>query len=475
MKFNEVIVEGVSEYDPKVMAGRKKAMKEAIKSVFKNDDFEIEESGHGVAFKVKSHKEDVKSDQMSKMLKDALESNKIFSDFGYSIQPTPDNCGIIVKHFFTSANKKYNEMWVNHKKHDTKEPLREELALSKADKKVILAFIEKQKASSKKFESTGERLDGLWMGGRDIAHWNGDKIFLTPDNGGKMLQTVQRFIKKNTVPSMLDSGESSKTEKKTVEESLDPKKLKQGTRLTAKVDFNFAGKNGRKVNVKTGDTFITTIPAHSIKDGVVQIDREKTAKIGLGYFFKLDDIEKFFSVEGQTDESLSEGITNQQRQVFVDIGVEILRNLTKNHPNEELTNVDDGVYALRKVMPKLYLPKDNPNYKAIEKYLPAKFDKGLFDNGDKNPDDSLWMSMDDSHHNTVFKQAAAKYLKMYGDSEVNESGGGVLSQALPIIARMSEQDIKEYENDLPLAAWSKEELKVVHAAVIKRKKQLGMK
>jgi len=71
----------------------------------------------------------------------------------------------------------------------------EDTRLSKGDQKVIRAFADKKKATSKKLDSDGTRLDGTWMGGRGIAEWKGGKIH-TKDLGSRSAQTVQKALRK---------------------------------------------------------------------------------------------------------------------------------------------------------------------------------------------------------------------------------------------------------------------------------------
>jgi len=78
--------------------------------------------------------------------------------------------------------------------------LNEDLTLSKSDKQIIMKFLDKKSGSNNKFFSDGDTLEGLWMGGKDIAYWVSGKIEMGQlDSRSK--QTVQRFIKK-TAPSM---------------------------------------------------------------------------------------------------------------------------------------------------------------------------------------------------------------------------------------------------------------------------------
>ena len=51
------------------------------------------------------------------------------------------------------------------------------------------------------------------------------------------------------------------------------------------------------------------------------------------------------------------------------------------------------------------LPENNPNYKNTKEFMPSSYDKELFDNGDQNTYDSLWMSMKDTAQDVVFKHA----------------------------------------------------------------------
>ena len=82
------------------------------------------------------------------------------------------------------------------------EMLAEGLKLKKSDAKVIDAFLDKKSASSKKLDSTGNSLDGLWMGGKGIARWVGGKIQFA-DLGSKAAQTVQRAIRKKAPKNWL--------------------------------------------------------------------------------------------------------------------------------------------------------------------------------------------------------------------------------------------------------------------------------
>lgn len=106
---------------------------------------------------------------------------------------------------------------------------------------------------------------------------------------------------------------------------------------------------------------------------------------------------------------LSEGISNDQRKIFVNYAVEILGNLKKAYP--KVSDKDQYLFTLRHIMQNMSLPDDNPNYKNSLEFLPKQFDKELFDNGDKNPYDSVWMRLKTAGHETVYRQAINKFFK----------------------------------------------------------------
>lgn len=70
-----------------------------------------------------------------------------------------------------------------------------DLRLGKKDQAVIGAFLDRKPLEGLKLSTDGKRLDGLWMGGGNLASWKGSKIDL-PDTGSRSGQTVQNAIRK---------------------------------------------------------------------------------------------------------------------------------------------------------------------------------------------------------------------------------------------------------------------------------------
>lgn len=79
-----------------------------------------------------------------------------------------------------------------------------DLRLTNSDKRVLLSFIDRQPNDNKKFYTDGNVLDGLWVGGNDLAHWDGNQLVIqTPS--GRASQTVSNFLRKNTSDVFLSS------------------------------------------------------------------------------------------------------------------------------------------------------------------------------------------------------------------------------------------------------------------------------
>lgn len=70
-----------------------------------------------------------------------------------------------------------------------------EISLGKKDKDVINAFTDHVPMEGNKLRTDGQKLDGIWMGGDGIAHWNAGRIYFN-DLGSKSAQQVQSAIKK---------------------------------------------------------------------------------------------------------------------------------------------------------------------------------------------------------------------------------------------------------------------------------------
>ena len=73
--------------------------------------------------------------------------------------------------------------------------------------------------------------------------------------------------------------------------------FKQFSQITAKVDFKmkFEGK-GRACNVKAGDAFIVTNPAHT-QDKGIKVARKRNARLNEGYMLSWEQVNQLFTLE----------------------------------------------------------------------------------------------------------------------------------------------------------------------------------
>jgi hypothetical protein len=83
-----------------------------------------------------------------------------------------------------------------------------DLVLSDKDKKVIEAFTDKKALTGNKLSTDGKTLDGSWMGGNKLAHWEGDKIVIN-DVGSKAGEVVERYLRKNTPKNFLKASDKT--------------------------------------------------------------------------------------------------------------------------------------------------------------------------------------------------------------------------------------------------------------------------
>lgn len=94
-----------------------------------------------------------------------------------------------------AQDKTMNKIYLGPYAYLSEQTLNEDLRLGKPDKRVILAFTEKKSESSRKLETDGKNLEGLWMGGKNIAWWENDKIHIGPITS-RAVQTVVRALRR---------------------------------------------------------------------------------------------------------------------------------------------------------------------------------------------------------------------------------------------------------------------------------------
>ena len=68
------------------------------------------------------------------------------------------------------------------------------MKLGVKDQRVLRAFAERLPAGGHKLSTDGERLDGHWMGGSNIAEWAAGHVVFH-DLGSRAAQSVQRAVR----------------------------------------------------------------------------------------------------------------------------------------------------------------------------------------------------------------------------------------------------------------------------------------
>jgi hypothetical protein len=123
----------------------------------------------------------------------------------------------------------------------------------------VLAFLDKRAADSKKLWTDGKRLDGLWMGGRGIAEWVGDKVVLGQlDSRSK--QTIQRMIRREAPANWLKPNAGRRTSRR-----------RQSRRSSRSVRRASLRRNSRKARRYTGEQYYVVAP-----DGGEYLPRQNT-------------------------------------------------------------------------------------------------------------------------------------------------------------------------------------------------------
>ncbi len=134
------------------------------------------------------------------------------------------------------------------------------LRLGKKDKKVIKAFVDQKALDGHKLTTDGERLDGYWMGGNNLAYWKNGKIEL-PDSGSRAGQTVQNAVRRAAPANDLREKSMSKSknpgyyERFTVEELTAMETISSGHMHNLKYDDGEVRYWLSRMTIEDGETF----------------------------------------------------------------------------------------------------------------------------------------------------------------------------------------------------------------------------
>ena len=132
--------------------------------------------------------------------------------------------------------------------------INEDLKLSKKDNAVIDAFIDGKSATSKKLDTDGKTLDGLWMGGSGIAGKDSSGKIVMGPIGGRSGQTVQKKLRKLAPKN--DIKESANSFKDFVTEGKETRVLKIALLDNNQITLDFFEPPNFKFPDKSADKMI---------------------------------------------------------------------------------------------------------------------------------------------------------------------------------------------------------------------------
>jgi len=111
--------------------------------------------------------------------------------------------------------------------------------------------------------------------------------------------------------------------------------------------------------------------------------------------------------------SLAEAkVSSSDKKQFQSDAQEILDNLIKAKLLDDSTPTQTAYNSLLSVFSAIVNGPDSANYSKVKKYLPRKLNHDLYDNGEGNSYDSVWMSQNDAQRSTVFKKAIKAKLNL---------------------------------------------------------------
>jgi len=113
-------------------------------------------------------------------------------------------------------------------------------------------------------------------------------------------------------------------------------------------------------------------------------------------------------------------VSPEHKKQFLKDALVILDNMEKANLVDKDTDFKTVNNTLRMVFAKIAGGKDSYNNRLFHKILPKKLNTDLYDNGDGNTYDSVWMSQNDAQRDTILKKAIKAKLNI-SEADVDES------------------------------------------------------
>ena len=112
-------------------------------------------------------------------------------------------------------------------------------------------------------------------------------------------------------------------------------------------------------------------------------------------------------------------VSPEHKKQFLKDALVILDNMKKAKLVDKDTDFKTVNNTLRMVFSKIAGGKDSYNNRLFHKILPKKLNTDLYDNGDGNMYDSVWMSQNDAQRDTILKKAIKAKLNI-SEADVDE-------------------------------------------------------
>ena len=116
-------------------------------------------------------------------------------------------------------------------------------------------------------------------------------------------------------------------------------------------------------------------------------------------------------------------VSPEHKKQFLKDALVILDNMEKANLVDKDADFKTVNNTLRMIFSKIAGGKDSYNNRLFHKILPKKLNTDLYDNGDGNTYDSVWMSQNDAQRDTLLKKAIKAKLNL-SEADVDENQFG---------------------------------------------------
>jgi hypothetical protein len=138
-------------------------------------------------------------------------------------------------------------------------------------------------------------------------------------------------------------------------------------------------------------------------------------------------------------------VSPEHKKQFLKDALVILDNMEKANLVDKDTDFKTVNNTLRMIFAKIAGGKDSYNNRLFHKILPKKLNTDLYDNGDGNTYDSVWMSQNDAQRDTILRKAIKAKLNI-SEADVDENRALDNAIANRDANRANRKGIERYED-----------------------------